>query len=317
MGVREAIRGKGRLLLASALLCAAPLAPAYAVVPGTGQRTIDVGDNFEDPNWTYTLQLPKSSSNIDGDQRLPAGEASNGRIYESTYRGTPDVVQRVLTPPGGLPGSKCSIVLRSLQTGIPGRPSYEQQQDDLIVNVSAKLGGFVPVQWTPSVVTRVYLPEWQYWEQRTGTSFAMRADCQGTKMRQQNFGWRRQMGPEMENYWPGIFIQYNRPATGQKPSAMLILRAGERGEDISGPVINEPGWWTLGMSFTADGRVHYYASAGVDDLKPEDHLGSYYPYGFRCDRLQAFFFNVVNWDDGRSWSTPWIIDDPSLYLIKR
>jgi hypothetical protein len=28
-----------------------------------------------------------------------------------------------------------------------------------------------------------------------------------------------------------------------------------------------------------------------------------------------FFFNVANWDDGHSWSTPWVIDDPKVYAI--
>jgi hypothetical protein len=33
--------------------------------------------------------------------------------------------------------------------------------------------------------------------------------------------------------------------------------------------------------------------------------------------MNTFFFNIVNNDDGRTWSTKWIIDDPELYVLRR
>ena len=33
----------------------------------------------------------------------------------------------------------------------------------------------------------------------------------------------------------------------------------------------------------------------------------------RCEQLDTLFFNVVSGDNG-NWSTPWIIDDPMLYV---
>ena len=95
----------------------------------------------------------------------------------------------------------------------------------------------------------------------------------------------------------------------------MIIRGGPQGNDFAGPQITKPGWWTLGMSFTPDGQVHYYAHAGVEDLTAKDHLSSQYPYGFRCERLDTFFFNIVSGDNG-NWSTPWIIDDPALYYLR-
>ena len=68
------------------------------------------------------------------------------------------------------------------------------------------------------------------------------------------------------------------------------------------------------MSFTPDGRVHYFARPGVEDLTAEDHITSQSPYSFNCERLDTFFFNVVSGDNG-NWSTPWIIDDPKLFVI--
>jgi hypothetical protein len=79
--------------------------------------------------------------------------------------------------------------------------------------------------------------------------------------------------------------------------------------------IDQFGWWTLGMSFTADGSVHYFARPGVEPLTAADHLTSQYPYSFRAVRFRTFFFNVCNKDDGYSWSTPFVIDDPELYVV--
>ena len=70
------------------------------------------------------------------------------------------------------------------------------------------------------------------------------------------------------------------------------------------------------MSVTADGAVHYYASPGVDVLTAADHLTSQYPYSFRAEHFRTFFFNACNRNDGKSWSTPFVIDDPQLYVVK-
>jgi hypothetical protein len=101
----------------------------------------------------------------------------------------------------------------------------------------------------------------------------------------------------------------------EKDFAKLTIRAGRRGNDVRSLDITEPGWWTLGMSFTADGQVHYYASPGVDDLTAEDYLMSSFPYGMKCQVFNNFFFNVANWDNGRTWSTQWVIDDPKVFVI--
>src|SRR6516225_4079287 len=82
------------------------------VVPGTGTRI--AYDDFEDASWSYEPNLPKSSSNLDNQERQPGGTSSNSRWYESALRGQPDVVKRVPTPAGGLPGSKGSLSMRTL-----------------------------------------------------------------------------------------------------------------------------------------------------------------------------------------------------------
>ena len=46
---------------------------AQVIVPGTGKRVAEVGDDFEDPKWNYIANLPKSSQENDGQTRLPGG----------------------------------------------------------------------------------------------------------------------------------------------------------------------------------------------------------------------------------------------------
>jgi hypothetical protein len=294
--------------------------PAQAqVVPGTGQQIIEVFDDFEDPTWSFTLNLPKASSNIDKTERHPSGFSANRLYLESLYRGTPDFVQRIETPPGGIPGSKGALAMQTLNSGIPGKHSYTFQQDDLIAGVQQKLGYMMPVSWTPSYTCRVYIPPFDKWERRHGSHFGFRADCTTTIEKQTSVGKffrNMKMSKKVEQYWPGFFIQLNlKEKSGQKEdSASIAIRGDQLGHEVPGPKITHAGWWTLGMTFTPDGRVHYYAREGVGDLTSKDHLYSGFPYGYRCEQTSTFFFNVVNQDDGRSWSTRWIVDDPKVYV---
>jgi hypothetical protein len=289
-------------------------------VPGTGERVMHVGDDFEDAEWSYVFNLPKSSEENDEQTRVPSGGSANRRWFEGMMRGQPDIIKRVPTPEGGPEGSAGALLLVSKQTGVPGHYSHKLQQDDLIVNVSSRMRGAIPVSRSPSVVVRVYLPPWEEWEQRTGPSFGFRAACltHTTKTTKTagfgRFGSRSSRSTKLETYWPGIFIQFNMGRGDERPdSAVLVIRGGPSGHDFHGPKITGPGWWTLGMSFSPDGAVHYFASEGVDDLTAQDHLSSQYPYGFRCERLDTFFFNVCSGDNG-NWSTPWIVDDAELYV---
>jgi hypothetical protein len=275
-------------------------------VPGAGEFLEDCSDDFEDPAWSYTLRLPKSSSEQDEKSRPPGGMSNNRLWHEGALRGTPDVVKRVATPPGGIEGSLGSLMFASKYTGIPGRPSGKQQQDDLLMKFDRRLGRSIAMNWQPSCTVRVYLPEFENWENRSGPSFGMRADCRGKKP-----------NGEMEPYWPGMFWLFRSETQRgiDKDFAQLTIRSGPRGNDVRSLKATEPGWWTMGMSFTSDGQVHYYASEGIDDLTAEDYIASYFPYGNRCVSFNNFFFNVANMDNGRSWSTTWVIDDPKIFVV--
>ncbi len=278
---------------------------AEPFVPGTGSFLEDCSDDFEAKNWSYRLNLPKSSYEQDEVQRSPGGYSNNRLWHEGAKRGTPDVVKRVATPEGGIEGSAGALLLQTRYSGIPRRLSGKQQQDDLLLKFDRKLGRAIPVAWRPSCTVRVYLPPFEEWENRTGPSFGMRADCRG-----------RTPQNEMDPYWPGMFLLFRSETSKQydKDFAKLTIRSNKRGGDIRSFDIQEPGWWTFGMSFTKNGEIHYYASPGVEDLTEEDFLMSSFPYNYRCLTFNNFFFNVANWDNGRTWSTKWVIDDPKIFV---
>ncbi len=291
-----------------------------AFVPGAGVLVESVGDDFEDPEWKYIPHSPKSTEDIDERRREPTGRASNGRWYEGVMRGQPDIVKRVSTPAGGLPESEGALLLRSLYTGLPGRPSRKMHQDDFICNVHSRLRRTIPVGRMPSCVTRVYLPPIEQWERRSGSQFAFRAEVETTAVKNKKksgfFGFSSSK-PTNELYWPGMFIELQAKRNGQaEDAAFLLIRSNNRGGDFRGMAIEQTGWWTLGMSFSPNGMIHYYAKPGVEDLTEDDLIASQFPYGYRCERFRTFFYNVVNSDNGRTWSTAWIIDDPHVYLAR-
>jgi len=289
-------------------------AMAAPLVPGTGYVVPGVGDNFERVDWKYISNNPKSSQEQDERTRLPGGRSINGRWQESALRGHPDLIKRVPTPEGGIEGSTGSLLIRSKDSGIPGRISRKSEQDDLIMMSRSSWGRSYPVSWSPSAVVRVYLPPFDQWENRSGTSFGFRTSVFGPRRYATRKGLFGRPENKAEESWPGIFFVFNsgHNRADKKDSAYIIIRGRENG-DFRGPAVTQTGWWTLGMSFTPDGMAHYYASPGVDALSAEDRIASHYPYNFRIQRMDGVFFDIFNMYDGRTASTPWIIDDPAVY----
>lgn len=307
----QAITG---FLLMTAMTVGGQLGHAQ-VVPGTG--TLLNSDDFEDENWSYVHRLPKSSKEEDEQIRYPLGVSNNGRWQESPKRGAPDLVQRFETPAGGLEGSTGCLLLRSRDTGIPGRPMGQQCQDDFLLKARP-----VSLAYNPNFVVRVYLPEWSEWEQRTGVSFGIRAGMQGqttewedTGFLRSLFGQTQRQVSKNEPYYPGFFIQFNSKnhPNFDEDHAVLLIRSDELGRDIPALRINQTGWWTFGMSVTPDARCHYYARPGVGNLTASDHLRSTRPYNIDGQYFNTVFFNVCSADNGQSWSTPWLIDDPQVF----
>jgi hypothetical protein len=292
---------------------------ASAFVPGTGTEIEYVGDTFEDATWQYVHKHPKSSREQDESVRMPTGGSTNGRWHEGPERGQPDQIEVVPTPAGGLPGSTRALMLRTLHSGIPGYNSRDVQQDDLIAAVPGRLRGGIPVHERPSVTVRVFLPPVEQWENRTGPQFGFRTSASTMNFSKSGglFGSRES---EVEPYWPGMWIHFRSAGSrgAKADSAYITVRSNRMGHDFPAKEIplEQFGWWTLGMSYSSDGMVHYYASPGVDDLTQADYLTSQHPYGFRAQQLRTYFFDVCNLNDGRTWSTPFVIDDPKLFVMQ-
>ena len=286
-------------------------------VPGTG--TLVNSDDFEDEKWKFIENGPKSSKEQDERIRGPLGYSNNRRWNESGKRGRPDQVVRIATPDGGIAGSKGALLIRTRDSGVPGYPANEQGQDDLVMKPSAMSVGSLP-----NFTVRVFIPNWNEWEKRHGVSFGIRAGMQGPYSKMDDVEKRRlfrkvtvreMVHNEREPYYPGFFIQYN-PGTDPRFSeshAVILCRADSNGQDKVVKKIMQPGWWTFGMSVTPDARCHYFASPGTDELTSSDLLYSSLPYGIPGKYFNTIFFNVCSADNGRQWSTPWVIDDPKVF----
>ena len=314
MSFRSLLKRISASIFASFIFCLLVTATEAQLVPGTGKKLETVGDDFEDPEWRFIGNWPKSTEENNDRHSYPSGKSANSRWYEGMKRGQPDFIRRVPTPGGGLVGSEGSLLIRSLQTGIPGIPSYRTQQDDLIADTMYRLGRPIAAGRMPSVVTRVYLAPFEKWERRKGPTFAFRLACEPANPRARS---HRDHSNEPDTSWPGLLIDFH-PKRGEKqPEDMASFRIrASRGGDYRGPAITETGWWTFGMSVTPDGMVHYYAHKGIEDLTAEDRIASQYPYGYRAREMRTFFFNVLSGDDGKTWSTPWIVDDPTVFAVR-
>jgi hypothetical protein len=291
----------------NASVCSAQL------VPGTGRPLRDGGDNFEDPKWAYIANWPKNSVENDEEWREPGGESKNGRWFEGPKRGQPDYIRRVPTPAGGLQGSTGAMLMKTLYSGIPDERSFAMQQDDLIFSMP----GEIDVDRMPSVVVRVYFPPLDKWENRTGPTFGFRTSVEPRDGESREVYGEHGWEIEPPTYWPGIFVDFHSKDNGAKSDYFVIrVRANEYGQEYDAIKSTKVGWWTMGMSFTPDGRVHYYAKPGIENLTAKDRLGSEMPYGDPAGWMSTFFFDVLNQDDGRTWSTSWIVDDPQVYLAR-
>ena len=206
--------------------------PVHAqLVPGTGQQIMEVFDDFEDPRiGRYTLNLPKSSSNIDKTERHPSGFSANRLYLESMYRGTPDYVRRIETPAGSdCPEAKAPWSMQTLQSGIPGQSvAHISARRPDRGGSTVKLGYMMPVGMVASLLrARVFVPPFDKWERRHGSHFGFRADCTTTITKTTSMGRIfKSVGSHkaLEQYWPGFFIQLNSEESQTRDSPKTTHR---------------------------------------------------------------------------------------------
>lgn len=286
------------------------------VVPGTGMKLQQVGDDFEDEKWQWIPNGNKSSKEQDEQIRQPTGYSNNNRWFESPKRGMPDHIVRVPTPEGGIPGSKGALKIQTLNSGVPTRNSNQMEQDDLVMSCSSRIGAIAAGR-NPSCTCRIYLPPFDKWEDRSGTHFGYRIDTKTTVSETKKAFLFSRNVKKQEEYWPGYFIEFHSCHDGKfkEDEAVLLIRGDNLGHEVKSISLT-PGWWTLGMSVSGDGKVHFYGKQGVSDLTSADHLYSSFPYGYKAEYFATQFFNCCNMNDGKTWSTPIIIDDPAVYSMR-
>ena len=197
------------------------------------------------------------------------------------------------------------MLMQTLWSGVPNRPMASRKRSKMISLRRRRLENRPdspsPVRRAEIVCAGLTLPPFDKWEKRTGNSFGYRA-CIHTTKKDTNFWGRHQTKGDI--FWPGMFICfYSHADSGAKEdSAQFIIRADQQGQDVAGPRIPKGDcWYTLGMSFGANGQVNYYAKEGVENLTAKDHIASYFAYSDKCEQLESFFFDLVNQDDGKSW----------------
>ncbi len=152
MSFRSLSRQMGASIFAGFIFCLLIASADAQLVPGTGKKLATVGDDFEDSEWRFIGNWPKSTKENNDRHNYPSGKSANSRWYEGMKRGQPDFIRRVPTPGGGLVGSEGSLLMRSLQTGIPGVPSYRVQQDDFIADTMYRLGRPIAAGRMPSLI---------------------------------------------------------------------------------------------------------------------------------------------------------------------
>ena len=306
-----------RLVKAACFVVAIPFffVDAHAqLVPGTGMKLNQVGDDFEETDWKWVPNGSKASREQDEQVRSPTGFSTNKRWFESPKRGMPDHIVRVETPEGGIPGSKGALKLQTLNSGVPGMNSFQMEQDDLVMACSSKVGAISSGR-NPNCVTRIWLPPFDQWENRSGSHFGYRIDIKTTTTEKEKKFLFTKTVKKQEDYWPGFFIEFHSSHDGRFKSdeAVLLIRGDNLGHEVKSLKLT-PGWWTLGMSVTGDGRCHFYGKPGVENLTAKNHLYSSFPYGYQAEYFATHFFNSCNQNDGTTWSTPIIVDDPAIYV---
>ena len=97
-----------------------------------------------------------------------------------------------------------------MHSGVPGEQSFDVQQDDLILNVSTRLGSSVE-QVKCQVVLRLYLPHPDIWENRTGPHFGMRLGVRTTAQKHAKAYFRLELLCRMNllAWYLGAFSQQN------------------------------------------------------------------------------------------------------------
>ena len=145
------------------------------------------------------------------------------------------------------------LSIRSVDDGDDLYPSAE----DMTSSYAEQLGRPLEAAEGPGVVAWVWLPPFEEWPRGTNAAgfrewFGVRVTAYDSS--QPSFGGL---------YWPGIYI-----ATDDN-GPCFIARVGDGfGADTTIGRITAPGWWTVGLSWSAEGRRRMRTTAPIFHFRP-------------------------------------------------
>jgi hypothetical protein len=150
-----------------------------------------------------------------------------------------------------------ALSIRSIDNGDDPYPSAE----DMITTYSDQIGRSLDASEKPSVVASVWFPPFSEWP--VGVNFSDFREWLGFRVTAYD--------PDLPEsgglYFPGIFVSTD------DAGPCLIARVGDGyTADVTIARVSVSGWWTLGLSWNAEGRTEYYAAPGQVTLAAKDLL---------------------------------------------
>ena len=273
-------------------------------------------------------RTPGSSSTATPRARASRTNASAARwASRPTTAGTkapsaasPTRSKSIPTPPAACAGSQQALLLRTLNSGIPGyalqrRPAGRPDR---------QLPRTPPRRHPRRRTPQLHRPRLPAAGRAVGTALrpAVRLPRQpvdGHHRRKTTGFFSSGSSTEVEPYWPGMWIHFRANAHQEHQGRHGLHRRPRRPH---GPRLPRP----RDRPSSAGGRsacrspptawcTTTPAPASTSSPPPTTSRRSI-PYSYTARDFRTYFFDVCNRNDGRTWSTPFVIDDPKLYVVR-
>lgn len=198
-----------------------------------------------------------------------------------------------------------ALSMRSIDNGDDPYPSAE----DMTSTYTDQIGRSLDASERPSAVTWVWLPPFQEWP--TGVNASGFREWLGFRVTAHDANLQFTGGL----YFPGIYVSTD------DAGPCLIARVGDGyAEDVTIGRISVSGWWTLGLSWSDQGRTEFYAAPGRVALTNENLLHTTPTFSDpeanrSIDQLVGNFWALrMTYPPTGQLSPNWLIDFDRVYV---